>query len=112
MAGFDFAVFISNASEDKAAFVTPLAKALRKYGLKVWFDKFRLKVGDSLHDSIENGLARSRYGVVVLSPKFLAKKWPREELNGLFAREIAGHKVILPIWHKVSAARMRTVLPI
>jgi hypothetical protein len=112
MAGFDFDVFISHASEDKAAFVTPLAKALRKYGLKVWFDKFRLKVGDSLHDSIENGLARSRYGVVVLSPKFLAKKWPREELNGLFAREIAGHKVILPIWHKVSAARMRTVLPI
>lgn len=112
MTDFDFDVFISHASEDKSAFVTPLASALKRYGLKVWFDKFRLKVGDSLHDSIEMGLARSRYGVVVLSPKFLAKKWPREELNGLFAREIAGRKVILPVWHKMSAARMRTVLPI
>ncbi len=59
MTDFDFDVFISHASEDKAVFVTPLANALRKHGLKVWFDRFTLKVGDSLHNSIEKGLARS-----------------------------------------------------
>ncbi len=111
MTDFDFDVFISHASEDKAVFVTPLANALRKHGLKVWFDRFTLKVGDSLHNSIEKGLARSRYGVVVFSPKFLAKNWPMAELNGLFAREMEGHKVILPVWHKMSAARMKNVLP-
>jgi hypothetical protein len=111
MRDFDFDVFISHASEDKSAFVTPLANALKRYGLRVWFDKFTLKVGDSLHDSIEKGLARSRYGVVVFSRKFLSKKWTREELNGLFARNLEGHKVILPVWHNLSAARMRSVLP-
>jgi hypothetical protein len=111
MASFDFDVFIAHASEDKAAFVTPLANALKRYGLKVWFDKFTLKVGDSLHDSIEKGLTRSHYGVVILSRKFLSKKWPREELNGLFARNLEGHKVILPVWHNLSAARMRSALP-
>jgi hypothetical protein len=65
-----------------------LAAALKKFGLKVWFDAFTLKVGDSLHDSIERGLACSRYAVVVLSPQFISKRWPREELNGLFARQI------------------------
>jgi len=109
---FDFDVFISHASEDKATFVTPLATALKKHGLKVWFDKFTLRVGDSLHCSIEKGLARSRYGVVVFSPKFLAKKWPMAELDGLFGREMEGHKVILPVWHRVSSARMKKVLPI
>jgi hypothetical protein len=111
MRDFDFDVFISHASEDKSVFVTPLANALKKYGLKVWFDKFTLKVGDSLHRSIEKGLARSRYGVVVFSPKFLAKNWPMAELNGLFAREMEGQKVILPVWHKISSARMKRVLP-
>ncbi len=109
---FDFDVFISHASEDKATFVTPLANALKKHGLKVWFDKFSLKVGDSLHRSIEKGLARSRYGVVVFSPKFLAKNWPMAELDGLFEREMEGNKVILPVWHKVSSARMKKALPI
>jgi hypothetical protein len=111
MDGFDFDVFISHASEDKAAFVTPLANALKKYGLKVWFDKFTLKVGDSLHRSIEKGLARSRYGVVVFSPKFLSKNWPMAELDGLFAREMDGHKVILPVWHKITSARLKKILP-
>jgi hypothetical protein len=112
MPDFDFDVFISHASEDKAGFVTPLANELRKHGLKVWFDKFTLKVGDSLHRSIEKGLARSRFGVVVFSPKFLAKNWPQAELDGLFAREMDGRKVILPVWHKISAVRMKKALPI
>jgi len=111
MAKFDYDAFISHATEDKADFVEPLAKELRKLGLKVWFDKFALKVGDSLHDSIEKGLARSLYGIVVFSPKFLSKKWTRAELNGLFAREMDGHKVILPIRHTLSSARMKKVLP-
>jgi len=114
MTDFEYDVFISHASEDKADFVTPLANALRKYGLKVWFDEFELKVGDSLRSSIETGLARSQYGVVIFSPKFLSKRkqWPRAELNALFTKEMDGHKVILPIWHKVSSKRMKSVLPI
>lgn len=112
MAEFDFDVFISHASEDKAAFATPLAVALRRHGLKVWFDKFTLKVGDSLHRSIEKGLSRSRYGVVVFSPKFFAKNWPQAELDGLFSREMDGQKVILPVWHKMTATRMKKSLPI
>ena len=114
MADYEFDVFISHASEDKAAFVEPLAIALRKYGLKVWYDDFELRVGDSLRNSIETGLARSRYGVVVFSPKFLSKKkqWPKAELNALFSREMDGHKVILPIRHNVSPEKMKSVMPI
>lgn len=114
MKEFDFDVFISHASEDKEDFVAPLSIALRRHGLKVWYDEFELKVGDSLRNSIEAGLARSRYGVVVFSPKFLLKKkqWPKAELNALFSREMEGHKVILPIWHNVSSKRMKSILPI
>jgi len=95
-------VFISHAWEDKKEFAEPLAQALQLLEFNVWYDDFQLKVGDSLRRSIDRGLAKSRYGVVVLSSAFFTKNWPQYELDGLVAREMSGAKVILPIWHKVS----------
>ncbi len=96
-------VFISHATEDKADFVEPLAQALRAAGVKVWYDDFVLEWGDTLRGAIDRGLGESRYGIVVLSPAFLKKKkWTEHELDGLFAREQPGNKVILPIWHNIT----------
>lgn len=97
---YDF--FISHASEDKDEFVRPLAEALVQMGVRVWYDEFSLKIGDSLRQSIDKGLANSRYGIVVISSSFIEKNWPQYEVNGLVAREMEGAKIILPIWHKVS----------
>lgn len=97
--GYD--AFISHASEDKEKIVKPLADALTKLGFRVWYDEFELTVGESLRQSIDQGLATSRYGIVVLSNAFFEKNWPQYELNGLVAREMDGRKVILPIWHGV-----------
>jgi hypothetical protein len=104
--------FISHASEDKTEFVEHLARELGSRGLKIWYDNFTLKVGDSLRRSIDRGLARSHYGVVVLSPNFFAKEWPQKELDGLVAREVEGRKVILPVWHRIDAASIRTYSPL
>ena len=98
--GYD--AFISHASEDKQEFVRPLAEKLTELGLKIWYDEFALKVGDSLRGSIDRGLVNSRYGIVVLSKDFFSKNWPQYELDGLTAREIDGRKVILPIWYGIS----------
>jgi chromosome segregation ATPase len=104
-------VFISHASEDKDNFVRPFADSLKEKGLNVWYDEFSLKLGDSLREKIDEGLAKSRYGVVVLSEAFFRKEWPQKELNGLFAREIDGKKVILPLWHKVSKDEVKRYSP-
>ena len=55
--------FISHASEDKETFVRPLAVALRALGLKIWYDEFSLRLGDSLSRSIDKGLADSTFGI-------------------------------------------------
>jgi len=94
-------VFISHASEDKDEIARPLAKALQESGLEVWFDETTLKVGDGLRESIDHGLSRSRFGVVVLSKHFFSKNWTKEELEGLSSKEISGVKVILPVWHNI-----------
>lgn len=97
---YDF--FISHASEDKNEIVRELAEALRQNGFNVWYDEFELKIGDSLRKSIDTGLINSKYGLVIISPYFIKKNWTEYELNGMVAREMNGHKVILPIWHKVT----------
>jgi hypothetical protein len=105
-------VFVSHASEDKDDFVRDFVKCLQQHGLKVWYDEFTLRVGDSLRRSIDNGLKNSRYGIVVLSEAFFSKEWPQRELDGLFAREVNGEKVILPIWHKISKNEVLKFSPI
>ena len=103
--------FVSHASEDKDEFARPLAEALRARDLSIWYDEFALTVGDSLRRSIDRGLARSKFGVVVLSPRFFEKEWPQKELDGLVAREVDGKKVILPVWHGIDAAGIRRFSP-
>ena len=98
---YDF--FISHASEDKEAFVKPLAETLEYMGIRVWYDEFSLKVGDSLTKSIDQGLINSKFGIIVLSKAFMKKQWTNYEFTSLVSREMHhGEKVILPIWHEIS----------
>jgi len=105
-------VFISHASEDKNDVVEPLTRILTAHGLSVWYDSTALLLGDSLRRKIDQGLAGSRFGVVVLSKNFFAKNWPQQELSGLAARETEGAKVILPVWHQLSHAEILQYSPL
>lgn len=103
--------FISYASEDREDVAQPLAEALASLGIRVWFDQTELRIGDSLRERIDDGLARSSFGIVILSPAFFQKHYPTRELNGLAQREIEGERVILPIWHNVTDAEVRRFSP-
>jgi len=48
------------------------------------------------------GIARSRFGIVVLSHAFFDKSWPQYELDGLVTMAVSGQQVILPLWHEIS----------
>ncbi len=95
-------VFISHASEDKDDFVRPLANALIAEGLNVWYDEMTLRIGDSLRQKIDKGLANSKVGLVVLSPSFIKKGWTNYELDGIVTRTVSGEQVLLPIWHEIT----------
>jgi hypothetical protein len=100
-----FDVFISHASEDKDDLVRPLAGVLQQNRVEVWYDEFSLRAGDSLRRSIDIGLSKCRYGVVVLSKNFFRKNWPQWELDGLVQRQNSeGRQLILPVWHGVTRA--------
>ncbi|MCW3128830.1 MAG: toll/interleukin-1 receptor domain-containing protein [Methanophagales archaeon] len=105
-------VFISHASEDKREVADPLFKALTDRGLNVWYDTVSLKIGDRLLEKIDEGLAHSSFGVVILSKNFFQKKWTKLEIDGLVATEGKRGSKILPVWHGVSEDDVKNFSPI
>lgn len=105
-------VFISHASEDKESFVRELADTLMKdYNIKVWYDEFSIKWGDSLRKSIDKGLKSSKFGIVIISKSFIKKGWTNYELDGLFQKEMTYGKTILPIWHDITKDEVQDFSP-
>lgn len=98
----EYDVFISHASEDKENVVRPLAIALKNKGVSVWYDEFELKIGDSLRRKIDQGLSKSKFGIVVISKDFIQKGWTNYELDGLMTKAISCQQTLLPIWHNIT----------
>jgi Domain of unknown function (DUF1883)/TIR domain len=111
LGGQTWDVFISHASEDKAAVARPLRDALTRMGITVWLDEAQMRIGHSLRRKIDDGIRSSRFGVVVLSEAFFHKGWANHELDGLVTRTVAGEQSLLPIWHDLSADQVRAFSP-
>lgn len=93
----EYDVFISYASEDSAV-ATQLKNALEEAGKRVWLDKAELEWGQSLTKQIDSGLARSHYGIVILSSSYLGKRWPEREMRALLSRSVTEERgVLLPL---------------
>ena len=93
-------LFLSHSSADKT-FVEKLAKDLEGVGVNVWFDKWEIKVGDSLTGKIEEGLQANDYLGLVLSPAAVASEWVKAELSAAWCRQMSSRKiVVLPILYQ------------
>lgn len=106
-------VFISHAWEDKASFVDEFVQLLEDRNLHVWYDKSKIKWGDSMRAKIDEGLRHSKFGIVVLSPDYIAegKYWTKTELDSLFQLESINGKMILPIWHNLTKKQVMDFSP-
>lgn len=79
----------------------------------MWFDEIKIKVGQSIRQEIEKGIAHARFGVVILSPDFFAKQWTQAELDALFSKKMStGDNLILPIWHRITRDQVQEQSPL
>ena len=110
----DYDVFISHAHEDKESFVDELVSYLKERNITIWYDDSQIKWGDSLRKKIDEGLRHSRFGIIVLSPYYIAegKYWTKSELDALFQMESVNGKLILPIWHNLTKKQVMDFSPI
>lgn len=100
-----YQIFISFATED-LAYAKDLSNQLKILGLSTWFAPLSLNIGERLLDSINAGLQISDYGLLLLSPAYIAKEWTNYELDILQRQHIERQKKLFPIWHGVDKSQI------
>lgn len=89
-------VFVSYSHAD-SEFVERLIRDLRDSGVPATYDRWLLKVGDSLLERISTAVAESSFAIVVLSPASVNSNWVKKELNLAMAGEMKqGAVKVLP----------------
>jgi len=78
-----------------------LAKDLKRIGVNVWFDKWEIRVGDSITWKIEEGIRENEFLGIVLSPESLSSEWVKSELGAAWSKQMKTKKiVVLPILYR------------
>lgn len=104
-------VFLCHAWDDRGGAAKDLHDLLVSRGVQVWFSEKDVPLGTSLLREIDKGLAKSRIGIVLVTPALLKRlkgeSIADKELSALLAREL-----IVPIVHDTNYEVLRDVSPL
>lgn len=112
-AKYEYDVFVSHANANKQSFVDSLYDQLNRLRIRIWYDSTEIDWGDGLKEKIQEGLSKCRFGIVILSPEFIDRKWTNQELTELLTRQNESHeKVVLPLLYNLTVDQMKEQYPI
>lgn len=104
-------VFLCHAWDDRAEAAKQLHDQLESRGVSVWFSEKDVALGSMLLREIDKGLAKSRIGIVLVTPAFLLRikgeGIAEKELSALLARD-----QLIPIVHNTTFEALRDVSPL
>lgn len=104
-------VFLCHAWDDRKDAAKELHDLLKSKGVTVWFSEKDVLLGSSLLREIDKGLAKSRVGIVLVTPSFLNRVEGEgiadKELSALLARDL-----LVPILHDTTFEELREVSPL
>jgi hypothetical protein len=87
-------VFLSHSSSDNE-FCRRLATEMRDLGIRVWYDEWEIKVGDSIRAKIDGGVEEHDFLCVALSPASVASDWVRYELDAATLKGLEEQRVVV-----------------
>jgi hypothetical protein len=103
-------VFLCHAWDDREGAATELHDLLESRGVSVWFSEKDVALGMPLLREIDRGLAKSRVGIVLVTPALLRRIQDQgiadKELSVLLARD-----QLVPIVHETTYEALRGVSP-
>jgi len=108
---YEYDAFLSFAVEDKIEIATLLHHKLEEKGLKVWYSGRELLLGSSIQSTITEGLLRSRFAILLISPHYFKTEYTLQELGALWSRETENRKVIIPVFHRITPQEVGLINP-
>ena len=110
---YEYDVFVSHANANKQSFVDSLYEQLNRLRIRIWYDSTEIDWGDGLKEKIQEGLSKCRFGIVILSPEFIDRKWTNQELTELLTRQNESReKVVLPLLYNLTVDEMKAQYPV
>ncbi|TAK22741.1 MAG: toll/interleukin-1 receptor domain-containing protein [Chloroflexota bacterium] len=104
-------VFLCHAWDDRQGAAKELHDLLVSRGVSVWFSERDVALGTPLLREIDKGLAKSRVGIVLVTPALLRRLQGEgiadKELSALLARDL-----LVPIVHGTTYEALREVSPL
>jgi len=73
-------IFVAHSSKDGRV-SKRITESLKQRGFEVWYDEWKIKVGDSITQKISDGLEQGDFLVVVLSRHSVVSRWVQKELS-------------------------------
>ncbi len=104
-------VFLCHAWDDRQGAAKDLHDQLESRGVRVWFSEKDVALGTPLLREIDKGLAKSRVGIVLVTPALLSRLQGEgiadKELSALLARDM-----LVPIVHDTTYEALREISPL
>ena len=95
---YEYDVFLSHSSYDKDSIITPLTNILQAQGIKIWLDKYNIKLGEDFFRSINSGLRNSKIVIPFISESFIKSEWANRELSAAFVQQMTSKtERVIPI---------------
>ena len=104
-------LFLCHAWDDRRGIASGLNDLLEAKGVSVWFSEKDILLGQPFMREIDRGLAKSRAGLVLITPALLERVTNRgisdKELSELLARD-----QLIPVVHETTYDEVRRVSPL
>lgn len=105
-------MFLCHAWDDRRGSAKELYDLLRALNVSVWFSETDIPLGTPFLREIDKGLAKSRVGIVLVTPSFITRirsevGIAEKELSALLARD-----QLVPIVHGTTYEALRDVSPL
>lgn len=104
-------LFLCHAWDDRRGAATELHDLLEARGVSVWFSEKDILLGQPFMREIDRGLAKSRVGLVLITPSFL-KRIENRGVSDIELSELLARSYLIPVVHGITWTEVRKVSPL
>jgi hypothetical protein len=94
-------IFVAFSSIDRYEVVESILYHLANYGIAIWYDRHRMRLGDLYCDNFSEGISNTDYAVVILSRNINSALCLKEEMECIKAQFDQGKLTVFPLLYKI-----------
>jgi hypothetical protein len=94
-------IFVGFSSVERHEVVESILYHLANYGMAIWYDRHKMRLGDFYSENFTDGILNSKYAVIILSSNIINAKCFAEEMEYIKKQFEEGEITIFPLLYKI-----------